>query len=142
MSHSTHVGFNAPEVVDGPTALPSRPFTGTVPFAIESPVSLSRLVGVGHKAAVLSRWCVCGIVSPAAQRAAISGLPDLPASSTVGVGHDPDPVPPVRGADGACRNAVPFRVIPERGQSSEDSPHASSPSQEPWDVLHEDVSGS
>jgi hypothetical protein len=50
MSHSTHVGFNAPLLVDGPTARPSKPFTGTVPKDTESPVSLwSLAVGVGQR---------------------------------------------------------------------------------------------
>jgi hypothetical protein len=71
-------------------------------------------------------------------------------SPCVGVGHspsllgpnDPDPVTEVRGTDGGSWNAVPFRVIPEGGQVAKDVPHASMSSQEPWDVLHEDVAGS
>jgi hypothetical protein len=37
----------------------------------------------------------------------------------VGVGHNPDPVASVRRANGASWYAVPFRIIPERGQGSE-----------------------
>jgi hypothetical protein len=46
----------------------------------------------------------------------------------------------MRGADVGRSEAVPFRVIPARGQVSEYVSHPSS--KEPWDVLHDDVSGS
>jgi hypothetical protein len=36
-----------------------------------------------------------------------------------GVGNNPEPVPPVRGANGGSGYAVPPRIIPERGQVSE-----------------------
>jgi len=65
--------------------------------------------------------------------------PNTPAS---GVGHDPDAIAEVRGTDGSSGYAVPFCVIPELGQVSKDRPHPSVSSQEPWDVLHEDVSRS
>jgi hypothetical protein len=67
-----------------------------------------------------------------------SGL--FPWSLATGVGHNPDPVPLVRGANGRSRNAVPLRVIPDRGQASEYAVESSS--KESWDVLHDDVSGS
>jgi hypothetical protein len=66
-------------------------------------------------------------------------LPPLP-SDAFGVGHEPDPVTEVRGANGRRWNAVPLRVIPERGQVPENS--AKPPSKEICDVLHEDVAGS
>src|SRR5690348_493109 len=53
-----------------------------------------------------------------------------------GVGNKPDPVASVRGAKGRSRYAVPLRVIPARGQVSENS--AKPPSKESWDVLHDD----
>jgi len=40
----------------------------------------------------------------------------------------------MRGTSGASWNAVPLRVIPERGQVAENSSHP--PSKETWDVLH------
>jgi hypothetical protein len=61
-------------------------------------------------------------------------------SRAVGVGHDPDPVAAVRGANGRSRYAVPLRVIPARGQVPEYAPHSSS--KESCDVLHDDVAGS
>lgn len=64
----------------------------------------------------------------------------FPSSWATGVGHKPDTVPPVRGANGGSRNAVPLRVIPARGQVSENSPESSS--KESCDVLHDDVPGS
>jgi hypothetical protein len=69
-------------------------------------------------------------------------LPSFGRSIAVGVGHDPDPVAEVRGTNGTSWDAVPFRVIPEGGQVAKDCPHPSVSSQESWDVLHEDVTGS
>jgi hypothetical protein len=40
-------------------------------------------------------------------------------SPAVGVGHDPDSVPLVKGTDGRSRYAIPFRVVPARGQVAE-----------------------
>jgi len=42
----------------------------------------------------------------------------------------------MRGTDGGSRYAVPRRVIPERGQVTEDGIESSN--KEPWHVLHED----
>lgn len=50
----------------------------------------------------------------------------FPSSCATGVGNKPDAIPPVRGANGASWNAVPLRVIPERGQVPENSSHSSS----------------
>ena len=44
------------------------------------------------------------------------------------------------GTNGGSRYAVPFRVIPERGQVSENSAHTSN--KQVCDVLHDDVAGS
>jgi hypothetical protein len=57
-----------------------------------------------------------------------------------GVGHKPEPVPLVRGTKGRSRKAVPLRVIPERGQVSENALKA--PSKQSCDVLHEHVARS
>jgi hypothetical protein len=57
------------------------------------------------------------------------------------VSDDPDPVTEVRGTNGRRGNALPFRVIPELGQVSENGSHPAS-HKEPWDVLHEDEAGS
>jgi hypothetical protein len=46
----------------------------------------------------------------------------------------------VRGADGRRRNAIPFRIVPARGQISENAVDSSS--KESCDVLHEDAVGS
>jgi hypothetical protein len=44
------------------------------------------------------------------------------------------------GTERGSRKAVPFRVIPERGQVSKDDGHSSN--KEAWGVLHEDEAGS
>jgi hypothetical protein len=51
MSHSTHVGFNAPPAGDGSTARPNKQFAGALPMLV--PSFQSRLVGVGHIAGTL-----------------------------------------------------------------------------------------
>lgn len=57
------------------------------------------------------------------------------------MGNNPDPVPSVRGANGASWNAVPLRVIPERGQVAENSAERSAAIErkQPWDVLQDRV---
>ena len=53
-----------------------------------------------------------------------------------GVGHKPHAITEVRGTNGGRWNAIPFRVVPARGQVSENVSKA--PSKQTWDVLHED----
>jgi hypothetical protein len=57
-------------------------------------------------------------------------------AASVGVGNNPEPVPQVRGANVGSAYAVPFRIIPERGQVSENS--LNPPSKQCCDVLHDD----
>jgi hypothetical protein len=57
----------------------------------------------------------------------------------LGVGHNPDAVASVRGAKGGSWYAMPFRIIPERGQVSENSVKPST--KQSCDVLHDDISG-
>jgi hypothetical protein len=67
----------------------------------------------------------------------VSGFSPSCATLASGVGHDPNAIPPVGSANGGSRNAVPLRVIPERGQVSE---NCSKPSPKKCcDVLHDDV---
>jgi hypothetical protein len=60
------------------------------------------------------------------------------ASNACGVGKNEDPIPDMRGTKGGSRYAVPFSVIPERGQVSKDDSKSSV--KERCDVLHEDES--
>jgi hypothetical protein len=123
MSHSTHVGFNEPlpsECLVYPGRLsvlpmppvcfspsdaravgkcifrPSKPFTGTLLQLSAEPSFQSRLVGVGHIT------CADSFGSPR-----LFSLPAFlsTASSLTGVCHNPDPVSPMRGANGASRYA-------------------------------------
>src|SRR5262249_15375407 len=64
----------------------------------------------------------------------------LPPFGTLGVGHNEDPVPKVRGTNGFSRKAVPLCVIPACGQVSENS--CKSSRKQSWDVFHDHVSGS
>ena len=89
-----------------------------------------KAVGVGHNFTAAARG-----IPPCAYREL-----RFVALSVVGVGHNPYPVAFMRSANGGSRNAVPFRVIPERGQVSE---YVAQPStKQRCDVLHDDVSGS
>jgi hypothetical protein len=62
------------------------------------------------------------------------------ATEASGVGHDPDSISKMWGTNGRRWYAIPFRVVPERGQVAENV--SESPDQESWDVLHEDKAGS
>jgi len=66
--------------------------------------------------------------------------PRFSASFALAVGHDPDPVPPVRGADGGSWYTVPDSIIPERGKVSENSSKPGT--KETWHVFHDDELGS
>lgn len=122
---STHVGFRAPDVgdttMDSINCLPSdnrRWIAGLdrLPRSLSSPAQ-----GVGHS--FLSVTCAANVrVCPFDKSfAPYPGSIDLAwfTIPTVGVRHNPHPVPSVRGTNGASWYAMPFRIIPERGQGSE-----------------------
>jgi len=52
----------------------------------------------------------------------------------------PEPISDMRGANGGSRNNLPLRIIPERGQVSENGSHPET--KQAWDVLHDDVARS
>jgi hypothetical protein len=87
---------------------------------------------------------VNGIFSPDAHRAAHSGDPSRPASSTVGVSQKEPPLPSVRRAHIGRSEHVPFSSVPERGQGPENlSEGGSIPGRKkPRNVLQEDEAGS
>lgn len=66
-------------------------------------------------------------------------VPDLRESIPVAVGHEPEPLPPVRGTNGSRGEQTPLRIEPEGGKIVEDfgkpSPNKSG------DVLQDDVFG-
>jgi hypothetical protein len=145
MSHSTHVGFREP-----PTCVlrfePGLDLCAERP----PPRSASPRVGVGHCSASFTArpssfpdgpgrrgpgWQIpCGVghvrccttLSRFGNRVCAFAIASSVNSAAIaeharGVGHKPDPVPPVRGANGRSRYAVPLRVIPARGQVSENT---------------------
>lgn len=61
-------------------------------------------------------------------------------SIALSVRNDEDSITEVIGANGCCRNTIPFRIIPARGQVSEYNVQPSR--KQRCDVLHEYVSGS
>lgn len=65
-------------------------------------------------------------------------MPFLPPSD-VGVGNNPDPVAAMRGAQVGSRYAVPLRVIPDRGQVTQDD--GESAASEDGDVLDNHEAG-
>jgi hypothetical protein len=106
----------------------------------------SLAVGVGHVrrcvtavASVIDRFAPDGLVPPNT----FDTRPPVESEDS-GVGHIPvlaivsnheDPVAEVRGTDGRCRDAVPFRVVPELGQVSEYSSEAQG--KVAWHVLQQ-----
>jgi hypothetical protein len=48
------------------------------------------------------------------------GVLGATASNVVGVGHDPDAIPLMRGANGGSGYTVPLRIVPERVEATED----------------------
>ena len=86
---------------------------------------LSLAPGVGHSRAAtvngvpkllpfftrsLVAWCRASQVSSGSVRLC---------RLLVGVGHDPDPVPAVRSANGGSGNTVPLRIVPDRSERPE-----------------------
>ena len=158
MSHSTHVGFNCPPI--------TRARSGSPPLseylaALESVMShkgrgrpsrwrsdqsrcpplCSLAVGVGHRIFAATASTNEPLLPFRRNRSAIPSVGATPTHlSAVGVGHHEDPPAEMRRTDGGSRNALPFRVIPERGQVPENVPHSSN--KETWDVLHDNPTGS
>ena len=62
------------------------------------------------------------------------------AAIAVHVGNNPHPVASVGSANGGSWYAIPCRVVPERGQVSENFSHPEI--KQAWDVLHDDEAGS
>lgn len=89
-----------------------------------------QLRGVGHVSAAR-----LNAVPPCAY-----GFFRKPVSLATGVGHKPEAVPLMRGANIRSSQHCPPAVIPERGQVTEDS--SESPSNESWAVFHVDEAGS
>jgi hypothetical protein len=63
-----------------------------------------------------------------------------PSSRAFGVGHDPDPIPAVRCANGGRWYAIPVRIEPDLGQVSENA--AEPVAREGTNVFHDRVGGS
>jgi hypothetical protein len=99
------------------------------------PLRQSRCVGVGS----IPIRAIVFRSRPLLDAESYSSLPRLFLLLS-GVGNNPHPVPDVRGSNVASPYATPLRIIPERGQVSENN--AKSPSKQSCDVLHDDVSRS
>jgi len=167
ISHSTHVGFNAPDVsettCESINCLPinDRRLTAGEP---RFPLSLSSEAdGVGQRLRATSRsrlgnfaLAVFSVkfaaialqlrgvghfntseryVSP---RLRIASL--LPIGDAVGVCNNPDPIAAVVGTKAGSWYAMPFRIIPERGQGSENRLQPSR--KQRADVLQDNETGS
>ncbi len=64
-----------------------------------------------------------------------------PVPSSRSTCEDEEPLPPVGSADRRRAEHLPFRIVPERGQTTEDGAEPSRGKQA-WDVFQEDVAGS
>ena len=129
---STQSGFSCPPIADdNGSAWPGR-------SCAPVPLFQSLAVGVGQKRTASDSF------HPAFAAAFAGRFPIFPHpffhSVAIGVGHNPDSIPSVRGANVVRSQHSPFRIIPHRGQVSENS---SKPARsEHWGVFHEDESGS
>jgi hypothetical protein len=105
-------------------------------FAKSGPAAVA--FGVGQSATIIPR----STFFPRANSriAPFAVLVDFDPSLDLGVGNEPDPVTSVRGANGCCWDTIPDRIIPARGQVSE---NVSQPeTKQAWYVLHDDIEGS
>ena len=156
MSHSTHVGFNAPISRDSDECcVEDSRFFQSVALGVGSIFAAPVRVIRRSRLPLLSR-CQSpdsrarGVGNSFTARASVGRtaafgdwlLFVLPprASTATGVGHDEDPVPNMRRTNGGSRYAVPFRIVPERGQVAENTVKSSI--KESCDVFHEHVAGS
>jgi len=139
MSHSTHVGFSAPPTAAFRGIEFREDWDGPPLFAA------SCVVGVGHiPELAMSRKPIC-LLTPRAACLSISlfnASADLPLwlSHAPGVGKNPDTITSVASANGGSRYAMPLRIIPERGQVSENV--SKPPTKQCCDVFHDDEAGS
>lgn len=143
---STHRGFSAPTC---PVTVRAsfnellKPLPDASSVVGERPPFQSLAVGVGQSFTALDkRSCTFAPVFFEYRlpplRSMLSGFGSRPCAVS-GVGHNPDTVPAVMGTNGASWYAVPFRIVPERGQGSE---NVSKPStKQSCDVFQDDVSG-
>lgn len=125
INHSTHCGFSSPPIC----SLKGREFFPRV-ASLTLPLRQSRAIGVAKR----SRFATA--VARPSPLLALAPL-RLWFPCTVGVGHEPETVAPVRRTDIGSTQHCPSAVIPERGKVAEDSPQASS--NEGWAVFHEHV---
>jgi hypothetical protein len=158
MSHSTHGGFSGPpaRLLKCGVFL-SHPLGGLLTLA-------SWAIGVGHIFTAVRKFSLpCAVVAfpgppVASDEVGVGHMPrdlttvanpsplvgDAPLRlllpQTVGVGHNPDPLADVRCASVDCSEHTPSRMIPHRGQVSENS--SETQGSEHWAVLHKDVSRS
>lgn len=163
MSHSTHVGFRAPDVSEtimesiNCFPLAARRWIAGIP---RLPLSLSSVAdGVGQSlkwplglGLPLTTWIrsprppLSPIVAVGVGSKKLRGErpADLKATAFVllasGVGNNPEAVSAVRGANGGSRNAVPLRIEPDLGKVSENTVQPST--KQRCDVLHDRVAGS
>jgi hypothetical protein len=164
MSHSTHRGFKVPSPelrTSGwlPSIFcifePGRPaassfavgvghiFTATargIPpcaYGFERFDALSA-VGAGQSLAIIDKSMFRPRFSSRSEPSAVR-LPFSP-SDALGVGNNPNPVASVRGTNGESWYAMPVRIIPERGQVSENRVQPSRKQRS--DVLHDEDLGS
>jgi hypothetical protein len=94
-------------------------------FSVNDAAIALQLLGVGHSAGVTTA------VSSVRDSFAPLGLfpvhcfaaPRLVAS---GVGQNKNPIPDMRGTNGRSRYAMPFRIVPDRGQRPENVSQSSS----------------
>jgi hypothetical protein len=158
ISHSTHVGFKGPStVMDNSIDFPisARRWMAGVVGPPLSRLSAAHGVGKNRTAAgspFLGSFAIfprfCASFAPGVGQGFMKSRGDLPPDRIAldfvllasGAGNNPDPIAPMRGANGGSRDAMPLRIVPERGQVPENGSESSP--EKRGDILHDDVSGS
>lgn len=111
ISHSTHSGFS----LVGRIAPPVAPVADVGAAGVgESSGDVS-----GEQASATAHPSLFGVPRPSCEHRSVTSF-DAFAEFGVGQGReDEDAVPEMRGANVGSVNAVPFRIVPERGQRPE-----------------------
>ena len=145
ISHSTHVGFSPPRLPElTPSTMPTDRGSEDCcrPGALLIPALKSPALGVGH--IVTQRFRLTDLfvskfnASLDVHRRSMWSDAAGVGTECVGlkVSDDPDAVASVMCANVGSWYAVPLRIIPDRGQVSENSAHSST--KQRCDVLHDD----
>ena len=131
MSHSTQGGFSCPPAPPVIISLSGRAFLSIVSW-LAFPDFQSLADGVGK---IVDATASSSLLSLRCAPFSVTDVTRL----ALGVGHDPDPVPDMRGANVGSSQQMPPAHIPDRVQVTEDSSEEVPAicGKQPWDIFDE-----